>query len=354
MKIIHKSIFKELFFIFLVCLAFLNFILMMEKVLRLSRFLSDTGISGGDMVKIFLFIQPQLLILTIPMAFLLATLLTFGRLNHDNEIVILRTAGMSFRNISTPVIMLGVLCFFFNFTVSFYLGPKSSQKLRDKITRIITARTSSAIEEGTFNTSFKDIVFIIKEKLSSNEFRGVFLYDGRNKAEPKVVLAREGKIYTSEGLQANLFLKDGYIHIAKGEKITEIFFDKYNFVMMLEIEIPSRKNSELSFVELIKETRKHIPQISSLQLEIHRRLSLPFLCIILVFLGPPLSMIAGKSGRLGGLSIGLVVFTIYYILLIYGENLVRAGKVPHYAGAWGPTVLLIVCSLWLFRRESKK
>ncbi len=354
MKIIYKSILKELFFIFLICLAFLNFILMMEKVLRLSRLLSGTGISVIDMIKIFLYIQPQLLILTIPMAFLLATLLTFGRLNHDNEIVILRATGMSFRDISMPVFVLGLLCFLFNFTVSLYLGPRSSQKLRDEITRIITVRTPLAIEEGTFNTSFKDIVFIIKEKLSNDTFRGIFLYDGRNKTEPKVMLAREGKISMSEGLQTNLFLKDGYIHIAKGENITEIFFDRYNFVMKLETELPSRKNSELSFNELINEIKRGAPHISSLQLEMHRRLSLPFLCIILIFLGPPLSMIAGKSGRLGGLSTGLGVFTIYYVLLIYGENLVKAGKIPHYTGAWGPTILLVLCSLWLFIRESKR
>ncbi|MGQ9571498.1 MAG: LptF/LptG family permease, partial [Thermodesulfovibrionales bacterium] len=348
------SISKELFFIFLICLAFLNFILMMEKVLRLSRLLSGTGISVIDMIKIFLYIQPHLLILTIPMAFLLATLLTYGRLNHDNEIVILRTTGMSFRDISMPVFAFGLLCFLFNLTVSLYLGPKSSLKLRDEITRIITVRTPLAIEEGTFNTSFKDIVFIIKEKLSNDTFRGIFLYDGRNKAEPKVMLARGGKISMSEGLETNLFLKDGYIHIAKGENITEIFFDKYNFVMRLETELPSRKNSELSFNEIIHEIKKGVPHISSLQLEMHRRLSLPLLCIILVFLGPPLSMIAGKSSRLGGLSIGLGVFTIYYVLLIYGENLVKAGKIPHYAGAWGPTILLVLCSLWLFVRESKR
>ncbi len=94
--------------------------------------------------------------------------------------------------------------------------------------------------------------------------------------------------------------------------------------------------------------------MSSLQLEMHRRVSLPFLCIILVFLGTPLSMIAGKSGRLGGLSIGLGVFTVYYALLIYGENLVRAGRIPHYIGAWGPSIILVLYSLWAFGRENRK
>jgi lipopolysaccharide export system permease protein len=327
---------------------------MMEKVLRISRFLSGTGASLGDMAKIFLYIQPQLLLLTIPMAFLIATLLTYGRLNNDNEILILMTTGMRFKDISRPVFIIGVLCFIFNFFVSFYLGPKSSQMLRNEITNIVTIRAPLTIDEGAFNTSFKDIVIIIKEKLSNNSFKGVFLYDGRNKKEPKVMMAREGKIFMSEGLQTNLFLKDGYIHIAKGENVTEIFFEKYNLIMKFESDLPSKKNSELTPYELINEIKKHIPQISSLQLELHRRFSLPFLCLILIFLGPPLSMMAGKSGKLGGLSIGLGVFTIYYILLIYGENLVKAGKISHYIGAWTPTLLILLCSLWLFRKESKK
>lgn len=354
MKIIHKSILKELLFTFFISLAFLNFILMMEKLLRLSRLLSGAGASVEDMIKIFLYIQPQLLLLTIPMAFLLTTLLTYGRLEHDNELLILRTTGMNFQGISKPVLILGVSCFLFNIAVGFYLGPKSSQKLRDEVTNIITVRTPLAIEEGTFNTSFKDIVIMIKEKLSDNTIRGIFIYDGRNKNEPRVMMAREGKIFMSDGFQTNLFLKDGYIHMARRGDTTEMFFEKYNLIMRLESDLPSRKNSELTPPELIEEIEKRVPQISSLQLELHRRLSLPFLCLILIFLGPPLSLMAGKSGRLGGLSLGLGVFTVYYVLLIYGENLVRAGKIPHYAGAWAPTILLGIFALWIFRKESNK
>ena len=63
---------------------------------------------------------------------------------------------------------------------------------------------------------------------------------------------------------------------------------------------------------------------------------------------------AGKSGRLGGLSLGLGVFTIYYILLIYGENLVKAGKISHYVGAWIPTIIIGLLGLYLFRRASNR
>ena len=106
MKIIHRSIFKELVLTFLLSLASLNFIIMMEKLIKLSRLLSGVGTSFIDMVRIILLLQPQLFLLTIPMALLLSTLLVYGRLNMDNELIILRTSGMKFRELSTPVVIL--------------------------------------------------------------------------------------------------------------------------------------------------------------------------------------------------------------------------------------------------------
>jgi lipopolysaccharide export system permease protein len=354
MKIIYRSILKELTFTFILTLTFLNLILMMEKLLRLSRVLSGVGVSVVDMAKLIFYLQPQLLLLTIPMALLLSTLLVYGRLNFDNEILILKASGLDFKGVSKPVFIFGMLCFLLNITVSSYIGPKSSIWLRNELTNIIKVRLPLAIEEGTFNTAFKDIVIMIREKPSQDTFKGFFMYDGRNKSEPRVLLAKAGKFYISEGLNTKLSLMEGYIHIAKGDNTTELFFERYSMTLRLKSDLPSRKNTELTPFELIKEIRKGSHYNSSLQLELHRRLSLPLLCIILIFLGPPLSLIAGKSGRLGGLALGLGVFTIYYILLVYGENLVRAGKIPHYIGAWMPSVILGLLGLYLFGRARNK
>jgi lipopolysaccharide export system permease protein len=354
MKIIHKSILKELTFTFILTLAFLNLILMMEKVVKLTRFLSGVGASVTDIIELILYLQPRLFLLTIPMAFLLSVLLIFGRLNLDNEIVILKSSGMDFKSISRPVFILGTLCFFINISVSFYIGPKSGNWLREEITKVVTTRFPSAIEEGTFNTTFKDIVFFISEKPSENTLKGIFMYDSRNKKEIRVLSAKQGEILTSEGATTSFFLKDGYIHIARGNSTTELFFKRYNMILSFESELPSKKASELTPFELIGEIKTQPRRITSVLLELHRRLSLPLLCIIIIFLGPPLSLFAGKSGRLGGLALGLMVFTVYYVLLIYGENLVRADKIPHYIGAWASTILIGILSLYMFRKANHK
>ena len=355
MKIIHKSIIKELTLTFLLSLVSLNFILMMEKLIKLSRFLSGVGTSIIDMARLIAYLQPQLLLLTIPMALLLSTLIVYGRLNVDNELVILRVSGMRFSGITMPVAVLGLLCFAFNIAVSFYLGPKSSIQLRNEVADIIRERTPLAIEEGNFNTSFKDITIFVQHKPSDNVIRGVFMYDGRDKNEPKILVAKEGRISTQEGFAIDFLLKDGAIQMAKGENTTEIYFDKYNMILSLESESPARRNAELTPSELIQRIGEpHRRVVVSSYLELYRRFSLPLMCIIIIFFGPPLALIAGKAGKLGGLTVGLTVFTVYYLLLVYGENLARAYRIPPYIGAWGATAVLALFAFFIYRKECSR
>lgn len=352
MKIIHKYILKELLLTFVLSLLALNFILMIEKLIRLSKFLSGVGSTIIDMSTIIIYLQPQLFILTIPMSLLLSTLLVYGRLNMDNEIVIMKNSGMNFFNISLPVLILGSICMVLNLLVSFYIGPKSNIKLREQVSYIFKTRVPLSIEAGSFNNIFKDILIMVKEKNEKNEIKGIFIYDDRNKNEPRVIYANKGIIFPQNDLSINFYLEDGYINIMKGISIIELFFKKYNMILNLEADTPPRKNSELTPNEILKElivANKN--DAIDLYLELYRRITLPFLCIILIFFGPPLSLKAGKTGKLGGLTIGFSTFTIYYMILVYCENLVKAHYLPYYIGAILPTIIIGIISLIFFSRE---
>lgn len=350
MKIIHKSVLKDLTITFTISLISLNLFLLMEKILRLSRFLSGVGASAADMLRIILYLQPQLMLLTIPMSLLLATLLTYGRLNADNELTALRVAGMPFRSISAPVLILGIASFFTGLIISFYVSPNSAVNLRSYISKTITQRAPMAIETGIFNTSFRDVVILVSSR-QDNRMSGIFIYDRRKKDEPKVLIAKEGRVQADNEQNLGLYMSDGYIHIAKPEGSLEVFFERYNLLLNLMLEGPSRKNSEMTPFELLKSAgESKTGERVSFYLEFHRRLSFPALCLILMFLGPPLSLLSGRSGRFGGLTIGLSVFTAFYLMLIYGENMAKSGSIPHYIGAWAPVVITGICSLWAFSK----
>jgi len=354
-KIIYRSVLKELIVMFLLIIVFLNSILMMEKILKLTRYLSGLGTSVCDMAKLILYLQPSLLALTIPMAILLAPIVVYGRMTMDNEIIILRASGMSFRQISYPVMVIALFGFLFSIAFSFYIGPRSSVKLRDEVAKMITVKAALAVEAGTFNTSLKDLVILVRGK-NADILEDIFIYDNRTKEEPKVLMAREGRLSMQDDFTLSLSLTDGYINIIKDTNIIELFFDRYQFTMTLSPYAPTLKKYELMPAELmrkIRETKEDKERIS-LYLELHRRLALPVICLVLILLAPPLSLMSGKSGKLLGLLTGLTVFAGYYVLQIYFEGLALESRVPHYVGAWTTTLLLGIIGLVLYRRESTR
>ncbi|MBI3592437.1 MAG: LptF/LptG family permease [Nitrospirae bacterium] len=297
MLIIHRSILKELLSSFLLSTLFLNFTLMMEKLLRLSRLLSGVGASIADIAKIVFYLQPQILILTIPMAMLLSVLLVYGRMNTDNELTILKSSGMSFKKIATPVAYLGVACFVTGIAMSFYLSPRSSSALRHGLTEILVKRAPMAIEEGIFNASFKNIVILVKEKPAPDSLSGIFIVDERKKEEQKIIIAREGKIVPDNDT-LSFSLTNGHVYITKNAILTEIEFGRYHFRLSPSIEPADKKNSELTPIELLKASKgapdKGIPFL----LEFHRRLSMPAICLIIILLGPSLSLMAAHGSLL--------------------------------------------------------
>jgi len=110
------------------------------------------------------------------------------------------------------------------------------------------------------------------------------------------------------------------------------------------------KIGEIGFVELWNRRKNNVLWM----MELNRRLSIPFACLIFGFLGPALSTRIGKTGRLGGFSFSLSILISYYILLILCEVLVKAGKLPPFWGGWIPNILfgtIAVLSFYIAYRD---
>ncbi len=348
--VIYRYIMRELGLTFMVCIIGLNMVLMMEKVLRLSRLMSGVGASYADMTWVVILIQPQILVLTIPMALLLSVLLTYGRLGVDNELTVLRSSGMRFGEIARPVFYLSAILLAFSVFITLYLMPLSSKTLRGELNRVLRERAPMSIEPGVFFTSFKGFLILVNEKTDEGVFRGIFISDNRNPESERVIVAREGKLTLDKDMQPAFRLTDGIVHIVNRDTSTEIKFAEYKFTIKLSGEILGRKKSEMSLSELYRKAVTEKTNGADYFIEFHRRLSFPALIIALAFLAPALSLRAGKTGKTGGFIIGLLVFTIYYIALLYFENLVRAGKLNNLA-CWIPFAVLTTVAVVLYKRE---
>ena len=356
MKTIHKSTLKELALALLISLPLLNFILMMEKVMKISRLMSSVGASAGEFFRVILYMQPELMLLTLPMSFLLSVLYVYGRMNADSELVALRAGGMSFRQAVLPAFIVGAACMLAGFFVSFHLGPEGRRDVRLSVTSTLRARAPYAIEPGVFNTLVKDAVIYVAGG-RDGRLSGVFIYDRRSPKRTLVVYAKRGSIGLAEERGSSLLfdLRDGLIHIVKGSRLTEIFFQDYRMVLPLALEKPGVRLEEMTPGALmaLAARRKGEPKTEAI-LELYRRFTFPLFNLAMMFMAPALSMYAGKKARLGGLAMGTLVFSVYYMLLTNFEKMSEAGRLPAFWGGWSAFLIILAVSVFVFRKVERR
>lgn len=94
--------------------------------------------------------------------------------------------------------------------------------------------------------------------------------------------------------------------------------------------------------------------IAKYNVEIHKKFSIPFACIVFVFLGVPLGLSSRHSNKGIAVSMSLLFILVYYFFLIGGEQLADRGRVPAWAAMWAPNILLGALGIFLTFRSLRE
>ena len=244
MKIITKYLLKEISFPFLISLLMITFILFINFLLRaIDRFLGK----GLDILIIFeyLFLNLAWIVaLSIPMAMLLATLATFGRLSEDNEINALRSSGISFLSIiSAPIIFgscVAVLLIGFNN----YLLPEMNFKARLLSGDIYKKRPDINIEPGVFLDNIPNYNMIVSDKNDSTMLNVRIFSKGKTKSQTSIY-AKTGSLSTLTNAFL-LTLNNGEIHELENKdymNYRRILFDTHKILIPADDIMLNRRDS---------------------------------------------------------------------------------------------------------------
>ena len=95
-----------------------------------------------------------------------------------------------------------------------------------------------------------------------------------------------------------------------------------------------------------KETKER--EAARFEVEIQKKLAIPFACVVFVLIGAPLGIRVGRGGVGASAGLSLGFFLVYYLFLVGGEELADRGLVPPLIAMWAANVLLCGCGAWLF------
>lgn len=404
MKKIRKYIIIEAIGPFIAGVLFFTFIFVIQLLPELFKLIINNGAPIKTSLEVFVYMLPFNVAITIPMSILMASIMGYGRLSSDNEIIVMRSLGFSHMRIYLPIIILGILTFLFSLFFNNVIMSESNYRYRALISYMINMRPSIAVGKLDF-TYISDMGLSIGAEYSDNNgMSNVVIFDGTSESK-RVITAKSGIWHNNEANSRviTLTLSDGivqempYFGIVSNDfsvfdsmdinivrrvstlssherglrelpawkihekientkaqasnsiesQINSIIIDSYS-----NIADNSVKNLESFSNEYIKTNSAELKDMmkkgieSSVPyfyyVEFHKFISIPAACLFMVFIGAPLGIVGKRSGRGFGFGISVIVVVMYYLLITAAEIIAGNRTLPAFFAMWFPNIVLAV------------
>lgn len=192
----------------------LTCILLLQFLMKFADRLVGKGLDTFIVLQLIAYNLAWMLVLVVPMACLVSTLMAFGAMSQNNEITIIKSSGISlWKMMIGPLLASSVLCYLlilFNNNVL----PDANHKAKLLTFDISRTKPTLSLEPGLFSQEVNNYAILVRKiDKNSNELEGVTIYDYTDPIKINVVTAEKGKIYFSKD-QTKLImeLERGEIH----------------------------------------------------------------------------------------------------------------------------------------------
>jgi len=363
---LYRYIFHEIWPSFLAILLIFTFIVIAGRMLNISEWIVNHGVHPLVVCRLILYLIPSIVLFALPAATLMAVMIAFLRFSSDNEILAMKSSGISLYQMVPPVILFSLLASFLALITGIVGVPSGNRAFRDLVFRIAHSKADLGIKERIFCRPFVGVTFYVNG-FSPQErvMRDVFVVDRRDGAFSHTIVAKEGRVLLHPGSRMITlqFQKGTVFTMERGLKsFRTIGFNTYDLNIGLDDIMPNlskRKKvaKEMGVGELLQEVQKNtLPRKAyhEIMKELAEKFSIPAAVFLMGLIGLSLGAQIRGKGRLLGVGISLTVFLIYYLIVAGMRSVAETGTVPPQLGMWAPVFFLLVAGAHLFFRAARE
>lgn len=212
MKKIHLLLLKSFIRPFLVTFLIVMFVLLMLFLFKYIDDLIGKGFEWYVILELMVYASATNVQMALPLSVLLSSIMTYGSLGENYELVAIKSAGISLRRAMYPMVLVIGILSIAAFIFSDYMLPKANLKYYSLLYDARKQKTANFLPEGVFSNSFPGYTIRVSKKDADGQtMHGIMIYS-KNQADnnTNVLLAKEGKMYrTPNGNFLVLKLKDG-------------------------------------------------------------------------------------------------------------------------------------------------
>lgn len=361
MPILPRYFLKLFFPLFGLCLGIFTGVLLMNYFIRLFNLAVMKGISLFWIASCFTRLLPYFLSLALPMAFLVALLMTLGQLSEKGEVTALRSCGFSFSNMTWPLLAVSVLLSLLLLYINHKASPDAFHSFRKRYTLAAQQLSSIDLQAGSFMKLGQWKLYAKKVEQSTGKIEGAYLVRSGSGQNLRIEALR-GSLRVEKGQGVGLELVEGNLMLPDNdpETFTSASFKRYHmFVPLANAALIERapdipEIDSFRLYEKIKDAATTQTHRLEYAVEIAVRSAGALSPFVFFWIGAPLGLQVSRNAKGSGFAISLGILFCFYGLLALGMGLGRRHELLSWTAPWLADAAGLIVGIGLTRRAAAR
>lgn len=370
MRILDRYVLKEMAGPFAAGLTVYSFFFLINLLFQLAALVIQQGLSPASSGALLLLHLPNLLSYTLPVALLVGTIIAFGRLSADSEVIAMRAGGLRGIHFLRAPLLFGAVVLAVLLLFNLWLIP-ACRTAADAIQRESAQALNLVrlLKPAVFFDRLPGIlVYAQGMDLKAGRYERVFVFSREGNAVDVLTLADHARVVRSpDGGSLSFLLENGEtvrFDRKKPDKVQVAAFDRQALTV---VGTAARDKSErkglfesgtlelLGRMQILEGRDDPASRRArcALGYEFHRRFATALAALVFVLLGVPLGTVNVRGGKGAGFSLSLLVVLVYWVLLSALGDLANAGKLDPVVAAYLPDLLLLAAGVVLLVRRDR-
>ena len=342
----------------------------------LIRKIVEYGLPLVTAIKVICYSLPSFLVLSFPMAVLLSTLLSYGKLSTNSELLALKSLGITTTRIIAPAIVVSIfmtcLTFYFNDNLVPTSNKLAESTLRSGIgssfnsekgkNNIMFSRKGSRINSSTNKPSEKNTFLthiFYASRFEKNIMTGVTVLDF-SREDIRQILDAKSAIFDNE-TSSWIFKEGSIVSIDSDGKTTNVKFKQYVYPFVegpLDLAKVPKDATDMTLKQALEAEKiyKKIgnsKEIRRIQVRIQEKFTLPCACLVFGLIGSSLGSKSNlRSSKSQGFGLSVILILIYYILSFVFSSIGVKGLLNPIIATWLPVLISLGGGFYLLRKSS--
>ena len=341
----------------------------------LIRKIVEFGLPISLAIQVMFLKLPGFLVLSFPMSVLLSTLLAYGKLSANSEILALRSLGIKTSRLIIPALILSLfmtgLTFYFNNSLVPLTNNYSEALLRDGLGKSVSIErghdiffkgygsyTDLKTNESTERNTFLNQIFFSRV-VEDNVMKNVTVLDFSKLGYKQILSANEGVFDAKKS--AWIFSDGRLITLDEDGRTTSIGFEEYVYPLgdgpLKVSKIPDDANkmtlNQAFAAKKLYEETGNAREARKMSVRIQEKFTLPCACLVFGLIGSSLGSKPNlRSSKSQGFGLSVILILFYYILSFVSSSLGVKGTLTPFFSAWLPVFISFLAGFYLLQKAS--